>query len=127
MRPATFAFGSIEITPGHFATEAEAAAEIEAMGWRTAALDRITTEDEELHWHDFEAVTFVVSGILRVADADGLITEYEPGTRIRTGAGVLHREVAGAAHRLVFGFAINPNEFTEPLNKPPALLESARP
>jgi len=41
-----------EITAGHFTTEAQALAEIEAMGWHALARDVVIARDEELHWHD---------------------------------------------------------------------------
>ncbi|MEY4269852.1 MAG: hypothetical protein RLZZ58_1068 [Pseudomonadota bacterium] len=126
MRAATFPVGFYELTEGYFTSEAEAFAEIEAMGWHAYAQDRVMTNDEELHWHDFEAVTFVVSGMLRVADEQGVVIEAGPGTRAQTGAGYLHRELAGAPHRLVFGFPIDPSEFTMPLNKPPELLATLK-
>jgi hypothetical protein len=126
MRAATFPVGFNNVTEGYFTSEAEAIAEIEAMGWHVFAQDRVTTQDEELHWHDFEAVAFVVSGTLRVEDEDGVVIEAGPGARAQTGAGYLHRELAGAPHRLVFGFPIEPSEFTMPLNKPPELLATLK-
>lgn len=118
--------GANEITAGHFTTEAEAFAEIEAMGWNALARDVVISEDEELHWHDFEAVVFIVSGMLRAADEEGVVAEAGPGTRIRTGAGFLHRELCGAAYRVVFGFKNKLSEFTQPINKPPSMLTDRR-
>lgn len=118
----TFESGANEITEGCFTAEAEAFAEIEAMGWNALARDVVIPADEELHWHDFDAVVFIVSGKLRAADENGAITEAGPGSRIRTGAGFLHRELAGAAYRAVFGFKIKLSEFTQPINKPPSML-----
>ena len=114
--------GANEITEGCFTAEAEAFAEVESMGWNALVRDIFIPADEELHWHDFEAVVFIVSGALRAADENGAIAEAGPGSRIRTGAGFLHRELAGAAYRAVFGFKIKLSEFTQPINKPPSML-----
>lgn len=117
----TFEPGANEITEGCFAAEAEAFAEIESMGWNALARDVVIPADEELHWHDFEAVVFIVSGKLRAADENGAVIEAGPGSRIRSGAGFLHRELAGAAYRAVFGFKIKLSEFTQPINKAPTM------
>jgi hypothetical protein len=63
----TFPPGFNEITDNYFTTEAQALAEIAAMGWNPLVRDVVIAKDEELHWHDFESVTFVVSGTVRVA------------------------------------------------------------
>lgn len=115
-----------EITEGYFVTEAEARAEVKAMGWNVFARDTVIAEDEELHWHDFESVAFIVSGRLRVADETGAIFEYGPGTRIKSSPGFLHRELAGNGYRVVFGFKIGLDAFTMPINKPPSTLQASR-
>jgi hypothetical protein len=125
MRQEPFPFGSNEITEHHFTTEAEAIAEVEAMGWHAFAADRVSPESEELHWHDFAAVAFIVSGTLQVADAQGKAYSIGPGTRVRTGAGFLHREFGGGTTRLVFGFPVEPSSFTQPIDKPPETLVPA--
>jgi mannose-6-phosphate isomerase-like protein (cupin superfamily) len=116
--------GTTEITEGHFTTEAEARAEIEAMGWNVFARDTFIPEDEDLHWHDFESVTFIVSGTLRVVVETGAIAEVGAGTRIRSGPGVLHRELGGSTYRVILGFKIGRSELTMPLNKPPSMLRT---
>lgn len=108
----------IVITQGHFTTEAEALAEVEAMGWTPLVRDVVIPEDEELHWHDFESVAFVVSGTVRVVYADGEIVEARAGTRARADAGIVHRELGGSRYRAVFGFPHKLHEFTMPINKP---------
>jgi hypothetical protein len=117
-----YAHGANEITENHFTTEAEALAEIKALGWNVLTRDIVTTEDEDLHWHDFEAITFIVSGVFRAADEHGAVLEFGPGTRFRTGARFLHRELAGGAYRVVQGFKIGPADITHPINKPPEML-----
>lgn len=54
-----------EIAERHFTTEAEALAEIEAMGWHVPVRDVAIPRDEDLHSNDVESVVFVVSGMLR--------------------------------------------------------------
>lgn len=119
---ATFAPGFLEITAGAIASEEEALAEVAAMGWNAFASDVTIQNDEELHWHDFESVVFIVSGKLRIADEHGVVSVYERGSRIRSGERILHRELVGDGYRAVFGFKIKPSEFTQPLNKPVSML-----
>lgn len=121
----TFEPGMNEITEGHFTTEAEAIAEIESMGWNVTTRDTVIPDDEDLHWHDFESVAFIVNGTLRAADETGALIEVGPGTRIRSGPGFLHREFGGNAYRVVFGFRIARSEFTMPINKPASMLRAA--
>ncbi|MGP0032257.1 MAG: hypothetical protein ACLPVF_17355 [Acidimicrobiales bacterium] len=108
------------LTEGHFSTEEEARAEIAARGWHALAFD-VRAEDNELHWHDFETVTFVVDGTARVVFEDGSVMECGAGARIEAPSKVVHRE-ASPAYRAVFGFSIDPAEMTQPVNKPVALL-----
>jgi mannose-6-phosphate isomerase-like protein (cupin superfamily) len=115
----TFAPGTNEFTKNHFTAEAEALAEIAAMGWTPLVRDVVIPRDEALHWHDFESVTFVVSGTIRVADEHGEIVEVAAGTRVRSGPGFLHRELGGSAYRVVSGFRTKLDQFTLPIDKPP--------
>ena len=106
------------LTEGHFTTEAEAFAEIADRGWHAVVLD-VPAEEDELHWHDFDSVAFVVEGTARSAFEDGGVLEAGAGTRVEAPAGVVHRAVS-PAYRAVFGFSIDPTEMTRPVNKPPA-------
>ena len=72
---------SNDIAERHFTTEAEALAEIETMGWQALARDVVISKDEELHWHDFESVVFIVSGTLRAADDNGIVSDAGAGSR----------------------------------------------
>lgn len=49
-----------------FEDEAQAYAEIEAMGYHPLALD-FPAEENELHWHDFDSVLYITSGELTVS------------------------------------------------------------
>jgi mannose-6-phosphate isomerase-like protein (cupin superfamily) len=114
------------ITRDHFTTEKEALAEIEGIGWHSIARDIARAENEEWHWHDFDAVAFVVSGTARVEYEDGVVVEAGAGCCGRQTAGTMHRELGGSSYRVVFGFPVKPSEFTQPLNKPAATLDAFR-
>lgn len=118
-----YALGTNEITENHFTTEAEALAEVAAMGWHPFARNVVIAADEKLHLHDFEAVTFIISGTLRIVDEKIITQEFKARTRFRTGAGPLHRELGRGTYRVVQGFRVDPKYFTRPLNKPPPLLD----
>jgi hypothetical protein len=108
------------LTEGHFSTREEALAEIEARGWYAVEFD-VAPEENELHWHEFDTVTFVVDGTSRVEFEDGSTMQCGAGARIEAPAGVLHREVTPAYHA-VFGFNVDPAAMTQPVNKPVADL-----
>lgn len=109
------------LTQGHFTTEAEAFAEIADRGWYGIAVD-VRAEDNDLHWHDFDSVNFVVDGTHRVQFADDSVMECGAGARIEAPARVLHRECS-PAYRAVFGFSVEPADFSQPVNKRPAALD----
>jgi gentisate 1,2-dioxygenase len=108
------------LTEGHFSTEEEALAEVAARGWTAVAFD-VPAEDNELHWHDFNSVVFVVDGVSRVEFADGTAMECGAGARIEAPARTVHREVH-PGYRAVFGFDIDLADMSEPVNKPVAAL-----
>jgi hypothetical protein len=103
------------LTEKHFTTEDEAFAEIAERGWHAIAID-VPAEENELHWHDFDTVTFVVDGTTRVEFEDGSVMQCGAGARVEAPAAVLHREVS-PAYRAVFGFSVDPAEMTQPVNK----------
>ncbi|MFN8018404.1 MAG: hypothetical protein U0P45_09800 [Acidimicrobiales bacterium] len=113
----------VDIREQHFATEAEAYAEIEARGWYPITLE-FDVEDEELHWHDFSSVIYVLSGCLRAESADGHRVEVPAGARIEAPARLLHREV-GSRHRSVVGLDVPVEALTAPINKPAADLPAS--
>ena len=53
-----------------FDDEAQAYAEIEAMGYHAMALD-FPGEENELHWHDFDSVVYVTDGEITLSTEDG--------------------------------------------------------
>ncbi len=106
------------VTEGHVVTEAEALAEIEARGWYGFVRDVAVTEDEELHWHDFDAVLYVMQGTARASTPTGIV-EAGPGVLAEAKAGWVHADIAGTTYRGVFGFSVDPEQMTQPINKPP--------
>jgi len=99
--------------------EAEALAKAEEMGLHPLAFDVDLSEDEELHWHEFAAVVWVISGE-GFSGEDGVIVDVRPGCRLRAPAGWLHRNLAGPAYRVVLGSDLPGDQWTTPINKDPA-------
>jgi hypothetical protein len=108
------------LTERHFSTRAEARAEIAARGWHAAEYD-VPAEENELHWHDFDSVAFVLEGTSRTIFEGGRVMECGAGARIESPARVPHR-AASPAYRAVFGFPVPPDSMSVPINKPMAGL-----
>ena len=106
----------ITLTEGYFTNEQEALAEIADRGWHAVTFD-VPAQEEEMHWHDFDAVVYVLNGTARTELADGGVLQCGTGARIEATAGVLHGG-ASSAYRAVFGFDVDPAEMTQPINKP---------
>ena len=111
------------LTEQHFTTEDEARVEIEARGWRAFTYDSEPMETD-LHWHDFDAVLYVLEGSVRIEFEDGSTMECGAGARVETPGGVVHRD-SNTAYRAVIGLAVDPSEMTRPINKLPEALASA--
>jgi len=110
-------------TPDAFDDEAAAVQEIEARGWH--ALPFTAEGSGEWHWHDFEALIFMLDGTLRIEFEDGRSAlECPPGARVETADRVVHREVTGG-YRAVFGISVDPATITMPIDKPAADLAKA--
>jgi quercetin dioxygenase-like cupin family protein len=108
----------MDIRNDHFATEAEAVAEIEAAGYWPLTVD-FPPEENEDHWHDFDSMVFVLEGELSLTDAEtGETCVCGPGTRVVAKSGVLHRE-AHRGYKAVVGLSVDPSTLTQPINKPP--------
>lgn len=103
-------------------TEEQALAEAAALGMHAFAFDVVTPEDEPLHWHEFETVTWVISGTGAIRDGDGNVIQLQPGCRAETPAGWLHSGLAGPAVRIVLATNLPYREWTHPIDKDPALL-----
>lgn len=100
-------------------TEEEALAQVAAMGLHGYAFD-ITPVDEELHWHEFEQIAWVISGTGRFADEHGNVFDLAPGCRLKAPAGWLHRNLAGPAVRVVSGYDLPFEQWSKPINKDPS-------
>jgi quercetin dioxygenase-like cupin family protein len=112
---------SFTCTPAAFDDETAAVREIEARGWHAVTFPA-PAEVSEWHWHDFEALIYILEGTLRIQFEDGA-EEFvcEPGTRVETADRVVHREVTDG-YRAVFGLSVAPAMLTNPINKPAAQL-----
>lgn len=109
-----------QFTTGSKITEAEALEQVASMGFHGLAFDDVQEQDETLHWHEFDAVTWVISGSGSIEDEHGKVTELGPGCRLQAPAGYLHRTLAGTDVRLVIGTNLPGEAWTSPLNKEPA-------
>ncbi|MBM3660190.1 MAG: hypothetical protein FJW95_11925 [Actinobacteria bacterium] len=109
-----------EFTTGAPITEAEALAQVEALGFHGLAFDDAHDVDETLHWHEFDAVVWVISGAGSFADEHGEVTTMAPGCHLRAPAGWLHRSLAGTRARVVIGTDRPSEVWTSPINKDPA-------
>ncbi len=101
-------------------SESDALAEAAALGFHALAFDQITPEDEPLHWHEFDSVTWVIDGTGAFEDGEGKITQIQPGCRVEAPAGWLHRNLASEAVRLVVSSNLPGSEWTAPIDKPPS-------
>jgi quercetin dioxygenase-like cupin family protein len=109
------------ITADAFEDEAAAVREIEARGWHALTFPA-PAEVSEWHWHDFDALIFMLEGTLRIEFQDGREAfECGPGARIETAERVVHREVTDG-YRAVFGISVDPSRITQPINKPAQLV-----
>jgi uncharacterized cupin superfamily protein len=109
-----------QFTQGQPITEAAAVAEGTAMGLHVLAFDQTTPHDEVLHWHEFDSVTWVIEGTGAFADADGVVTQVQPGCRLQAPAGWLHRNLAGPQVRLVLATNLPGDQWSAPIDKDPS-------
>jgi DNA-binding transcriptional MerR regulator len=108
------------ITKTHdaFAVEDEAMAAIRRAGFYPLLLE-VPAESNENHWHDFDAMIFVLEGVNVVTvAATGETLACGPGSRADFPRGVVHRE-SHQGYRALFGFSVDPATFDGPLNLPP--------
>ncbi|MCE9622766.1 MAG: hypothetical protein K8R99_10505 [Actinomycetia bacterium] len=114
-----------EFTTGDPITEQAALEQVAAMGLHGLAFDDAHDVDETLHWHEFEGVTWVISGTGSFADEHGNVTLIQPGCRVQAPAGWLHRTLAGTNTRLVLGSNLPGADWTHPINKDPMARPAA--
>lgn len=107
----------MDITHNYFTDEAEVMEEIQAAGYFPLALE-FPAESNDEHWHDFDSMVYITQGEISVFDTQtGECCVCGAGTKIVAPKGVLHREET-AGHKAIIGFAIDPAELTQPVNKP---------
>ena len=106
------------LTEGYFSTEEEARTEIEARGWHPITIE-LEPMENDLHWHDFDAVLYVLDGSVTIELDDGTIMQCGAGARVETPSGVVHRD-SSTTYRAVIGLACDPADMTRPINKEPA-------
>jgi len=100
-------------------TEEAALAEVAERGFHGLAFDLDVSEDEVLHWHEWDSLTFVISGTGSFADEQGRVTNVGPGCRLEAPAGWLHRNLGGPPYRVVLGTNLPGDQWTAPINKDP--------
>jgi len=107
----------MNIQYNHFATTEDALAEIKAAGYWPVTID-FPPEKSEVHWHDFDSLTFILEGELSVTNVDtGEHCVCGPGTRITAKAGIRHRE-EHRGYKALIGLSVDPAALTQPINKP---------
>ena len=99
-----------------FEDEAQAYAEIEAMGYHAMAFD-FPAEENDLHWHDFDSVVYVTAGEITLSGEDGESITCQRGAKIVATAGLVHRE-STPGYSAIIGFSQPPQSLTQPVNKP---------
>jgi mannose-6-phosphate isomerase-like protein (cupin superfamily) len=99
----------------HFTTREQALEEIDSVGWH--AFENIFSAEEKLHWHDFNAVVYVLKGTASTEFEDGTVEHASAGCRVAAPAGVVHRNVGADWHGIV-AFPLHPFQLTQPVNKP---------
>jgi len=102
-------------------SEEGALAELEQMGFHGFADDAMG-KAEDLHWHEFDAIAYVISGEASAELADGTVITAGAGTVVRVPRGTVHKDVPGNTYRRVLGFSIPLSEMTEPIDRPVELL-----
>ncbi|HRI17130.1 MAG TPA: hypothetical protein PL196_01280 [Burkholderiaceae bacterium] len=100
---------------GHFKTRQQALAVIAGVGWH--ALEKTFSAEDALHWHDFDAVVYVLNGTACAEFEDGTVLHAPAGSRIAAPAGVAHRNV-GPDWQGILAFREHPSRLTQPVNKP---------
>ena len=99
-----------------FDDEAQAYAEIEAMGYHAMAFD-FPAEENDFHWHDFDSVVYVTGGEITLSTEDGESITCQRGAKIVATTGVVHKELT-PGYSAIIGFSQLPESLTQPVNKP---------
>ena len=100
------------------AVEDEAMAAIRSAGFYPMLID-VPAECNEDHWHDFDAMIFVLEGVNVVTvAATGETLRCGPGSRADFPRGVIHRE-HHEGFRALYGLSVDPATLTGPVSFPP--------
>ena len=99
-----------------FDHEAQAYAEIEAMGYHAMGFD-FPAEENDFHWHDFDSVVYVTGGEITLSREDGESITCQRGAKIVAKAGLVHYERT-SGYSAIIGFSVAPEALTQPVNKP---------
>lgn len=101
-----------------FALEDEAMAQIRAAGFYPLRVD-VPPESNEDHWHDFDAMIFVLEGVNVITVAStGETISCGPGSRADFPRGAIHRE-NHQGYRGLIGFSVDPATLSGPIEMPP--------
>jgi quercetin dioxygenase-like cupin family protein len=108
----------MDVQNNYFSDESKVLAEIEAAGYFPLKMD-FPAEINDDHWHDFDSTVYILDGELIITDSEtNESCVCTRGTKIVAPSGELHREKSGG-HCALVGFSIDPEELTQPVNKPP--------
>jgi mannose-6-phosphate isomerase-like protein (cupin superfamily) len=112
----------LTVTDDGISDESAALAALGRQGLHVLALD-VEPVLNDPHWHHFDAEFHVLSGSLELTDAaTGRIHACGPGSRVRVPARALHAEHSPAGYRIALGTSVAPEEFGDPVNRPPETL-----
>ena len=111
----------MDIKHNYFSDEAEVLGEIQAAGQHSITLD-FEAETNAGHWHDFDAVVYIMDGELIITDLEtGERCVCTRGSRITAPRGVLHSEET-PGYRATVGLPEKFENLTQPINKPPPVV-----
>ena len=86
------------------------------MGFHSMAIDS-PSEENELHWRDFDSVVYVTAGEVTLFLEDGESVTCQRGAKLIASAGVVHREKT-SGYSAIIGLSVAPKALTQPVNKP---------
>jgi hypothetical protein len=106
---------------GSFTDEKAALEEIASAGYFPLTLN-FSEENSDLHWHDFDSLVYVLDGEVKITDGQtDEVYVCGAGTRISAPGGLLHREET-KGYKAIIGFAIDPAQLSQPINKKPPVV-----
>ena len=104
-----------------FDDESTALKQIADVGFFSMTVD-FPASARDVHWHDFDALVYVVEGQLILIDPEtGKQEICDVGTKLTINRGLLHKEKT-EGYRAIVGFSVNPAELSRPINKAPPVV-----